>query len=284
MASSSVERSASIEDCGDKVSSERVRMVSPGVDLDYNDSTVHLVLTEEGEEGLMELDSAFHDGGLIPSREERRAVMKRERERMKSMCFTFRADPFSHRHTNSKENQAEYSWYTAQAHDVQPLLYNFEVEAPSTEESAFPDAEGSPPNVNASLAGSSGAPPFALPNYPPTHGTEEPNGFTFESTAQFSAFLASPSPPSTPSPSSPVDALSSFASSSSSTSSSSLHSLGDFYAERVKQEIREYSPAFGAWGTTISAPSLVQYPRAIPPLTRPHFPGEYHYDMVSLTF
>lgn len=162
------------------------------------------------------------------------------------MCFTFRADPFSHRHTGTSEEESPA--YAACAHTRPPLLYCFPVDPQGllnvTSMSPEPQDEGS----DSSLGLPSGVGSMPSPLYPTTKLEQAlfayPPG---PSPVYFPPLLTmQPSPPSTPSPASPISSKSSFA------SSSSFPSLYQYNQIRVKEE-PEDPPFFvpsssGHWG------------------------------------
>lgn len=250
-------------------------------DVAYTDSTVYLALTSEGEDILMETDSAFYDGSLVQSLEERRAIVKAEQERMRSMCFTFRADPFSHRRTASADDNGDGSSYYAQAHTSPPLLYCFSVEAasPLKDDTSSEETSGSssPPDTSAFQTSGLNSHPDAL-RQTSSCDIEEPSRQTYESTTQFSSLLTFSSSPSTPSPP-PVYYPSSSFSSSSSSSSLSLPSLNQSYAQGVKRENLDGSALeFSQWGMISTTPSMrmqYQYDYSVPNLTKAEYFGEH---------
>jgi len=161
------------------------------LDLDelYNDSTAFLVLTTDGDETLSKLDSAFYQGNLAQTPEERRTIMREERERMRSMCFTFRADPFSHRHANPSDGTI--SIYPAHPHTTPPLLYSFPVDPASYSEDVPANSEPARfANTETALSEISSPPPVSDP---PVNESEAANHYIFPSTALFSVSSGSAS-------------------------------------------------------------------------------------------
>lgn len=177
------------------------------LDLDdlYNDSTAFLTLTTDGDETLCKFDSAFYQSNLAQTPEERRSIMREERERMRAMCFTFRADPFSHRHASANDGSSPISLYPAQPHTTPPLLYSFPADPASCCGDDGPEC--SEPCPFASIETEN----ISLPSVPgPPAGEDEPaRRYIFPSTSLFSVSSNSSSsaslgsPPSGRSPSPP---------------------------------------------------------------------------------
>jgi hypothetical protein len=168
------------------------------LDLDdlYNDSTAFLALTTDEDETLSKLDSAFYQNDLLQTSQERRAIMREERERMRAMCFTFRADPFSHRHANLSDGTGPISLYPAQPHTTPPLLYSFPVDAASYAGDNGSDSSGSGPFADIETAVSERSSPPSVSELPASE-YEAAHHFIFPSTSSFSV---SPSPVSSRSP------------------------------------------------------------------------------------
>lgn len=170
-----------------------------GLDDLYNDSTAFLALTTDGDESLSNIDSAFYQNHIAQTPQERRAIMREERERMRAMCFTFRADPFSHRHANLSDGTTPISLYPAQPHTTPPLLYSFPVDAASYSGDEGSEHSGSGPFADIDTAVSESSSPPSVSELP--NGECEPaHHFIFPSTSSFSVSSGSSSPVSSRSP------------------------------------------------------------------------------------
>ena len=89
----------------------------------FDDSTVFLALDDnedEEEESIEHQDTSF-----LPSEEERLHLETTERDQLKSMCITFRANPFAFQEINHNGLGRRAMAPAAQPHSSPPLLYNF---------------------------------------------------------------------------------------------------------------------------------------------------------------